>query len=503
MVGEHLVVVVPGIGGSVLEDASGRIVWGGWRRRGGGRWWPALGRLSVEESPSLVATGLTETVGWFPPLQIPGYSALTKALPDALARRDASGRVIADSRPVVDVAVEGRERNLRARVVLFPYDFRVSVATAAERLAGEVAARFEGVAEENRTARVLVVGHSMGGLVARCWLAAHPEHASWCAAVLTVGTPFRGASKALEWLVNGATVAGVPLPAVSRLLRGWPGMFDLLPTYEVIRDAAAGTTTTPARLAGPGAPGFAADPTFALGASRAARLHEEMADAWADRERMPLVVPFYSRGHGTLHVASMEEGRLRVVKEDPEWQPGVGSLGDGTVPFVSAIPPELTDERGRALWHQASQRHGPMAGAKGVVASVRALTSDDLGAVRGRDDAETGTWLGVDVDDVCLAGSPIQVLARQGEQATGGTVWVTFTPLDEASRLPDVSRRVRVHATEASGAWQARLTPPTSGAWQVEVQAVGPGSGEPPSVADVVAVVDPDEMGTIEHGGVS
>jgi triacylglycerol esterase/lipase EstA (alpha/beta hydrolase family) len=103
----------------------------------------------------------------------------------------------------VDVARPGQDRDLRADVVLFPYDFRLGIRDAAERLKAEIDARLGVLTREARHQRVIVVAHSMGGLVARYWagpLGAAPD----CRALITVGTPHRGAPKALDWLVNAA-----------------------------------------------------------------------------------------------------------------------------------------------------------------------------------------------------------------------------------------------------------------------------------------------------------
>ena len=51
-----------------------------------------------------------------------------------------------------------------------PYDFRRSITEAAERLDAVVCAHLGDASEAERAGRVIVVGHSMGGLVARVWM---------------------------------------------------------------------------------------------------------------------------------------------------------------------------------------------------------------------------------------------------------------------------------------------------------------------------------------------
>lgn len=71
---------------------------------------------------------------------------------------------------MTDVCRPDRPRLPGANVLLFPYDFRRGVAHAAMRLRDEIDARLHGLSESERAGRVIVVGHSMGGLVARYWL---------------------------------------------------------------------------------------------------------------------------------------------------------------------------------------------------------------------------------------------------------------------------------------------------------------------------------------------
>jgi hypothetical protein len=52
-----------------------------------------------------------------------------------------------------------------------------------------------------------------------------------CRALVTLGTPHRGAPKALDWLVNGPRVGGLPVPRTADVLAEWPSMFELLPRY--------------------------------------------------------------------------------------------------------------------------------------------------------------------------------------------------------------------------------------------------------------------------------
>ena len=121
-------------------------------------------------------------------------------------------------------------------MVLFPYDFRQSVVHNAELLAQEVSQRLAHLGGKGDH-RVVVVAHSMGGLVARYWLGPLGGH-RWCRALITLGTPHRGAPKALQMLVNGLPLG--LFSAITGVLREWPSVYELLPTYEAILDSATG-----------------------------------------------------------------------------------------------------------------------------------------------------------------------------------------------------------------------------------------------------------------------
>jgi hypothetical protein len=84
-----------------------------------------------------------------------------------------------------------------------------------DRFARQLAARVEEACRAAGTERAIIVAHSMGGLVARCWIARH--HGS----LLARGFPARWAGEMLcgcEWLeqlaADGSRVRGVPVTSI-------------------------------------------------------------------------------------------------------------------------------------------------------------------------------------------------------------------------------------------------------------------------------------------------
>jgi pimeloyl-ACP methyl ester carboxylesterase len=148
----HVVVVVPGIGGSVLTAPDGRSEWD---LRPGDVARAVIDPENLAIDRDLVATGLVDDLTVLRPwLVVPGYGALTHHLRTQFG----SGLRVRDFR--VGTAVPSDVDVLRV-----PYDFRRSIVEAADVLGRAVSAAVGGSGRQ-----VVVVAHSMGGLVARYWI---------------------------------------------------------------------------------------------------------------------------------------------------------------------------------------------------------------------------------------------------------------------------------------------------------------------------------------------
>lgn len=208
-----VVVVLPGITGSVLRKdghdlwaISGQAAWRALRTLGRG-----LDDLRLEgDDPEadrlgdgIVATRVMPDAHLVPGLvKIDGYSALLRLVTDhfEVIRGD----------PASDQP---------ANLFEFPYDWRRDNRAAARAL-GRLVERalprwreFSGAGD----ARVILLAHSMGGLVSRYWL---EVLGGWrhCRALVTFGTPHRGSVSALSYLANGYKALFVDLTEVMRHL---------------------------------------------------------------------------------------------------------------------------------------------------------------------------------------------------------------------------------------------------------------------------------------------
>jgi pimeloyl-ACP methyl ester carboxylesterase len=458
---QHLVVVVPGFGGSVLADSNGSRRWGpGFGDITRGMVW--AGPLSVSEQPQLAPVGLLPTVTVIPPFVLPGYDRLVRQIECAFTRVR------------VDEALPDRSRDPGADVVLFPYDFRLGVRAAAQRLKADIDARLSGLTEQARSRRVIVVGHSMGGLVARYWLG--PLGGSrLCRALITVATPHQGVPKALDWLVNGVRVGRVSLRRMTEVSREWPGVYDLLPRYPAVlsQDHANGHGSDGPRALYPLELGGVLAAGFTARAADAFQAHAEIGEAWrglAQRADGPELITVFARGHATPSRAVLSGGKLRVTRSDPEWLPNQGWQGDGTVPAISAIPPESDEDRG--TWYPVPERHLSMASAPAVIELLRSL--DGAAPAPPPGEGAGRPWIGLELDDMVLAREPMAIAAEVlGAAGDAASAWVTVRPAGRRGQ----PRRYRL--TPAGGRWRGVIPGREPGACALLVQAMGiPGVGQ-------------------------
>ncbi|MEA2465304.1 MAG: hypothetical protein QOJ98_3051, partial [Acidobacteriota bacterium] len=114
---------------------------------------------------------------------------------------------------------------VNADLFVFPYDWRRSNAEAAVKFADYIRC----INKIHFGRKVSIVAHSMGGLVARRAILENPDLRYTITQVITVGSPWLGAPKAVAALTSG-TFFGFRTHDVKALAEYFPGMHELLPT---------------------------------------------------------------------------------------------------------------------------------------------------------------------------------------------------------------------------------------------------------------------------------
>ena len=327
-----LVVVIPGIFGSQLVKQVGgktRPVWNlSLRTLPHTLWELATSRDLVLPSAAdgIRPSGLITEPAWLPDFfGVDGYSTMVDRLRSRLAPR------------------------LRT----FAYDWRLSNAHTAQLFA---AAAIPMIKDWRRAtgdddARLVLVCHSMGGLVAR-YFCEKLDGAELTRKIVTFGTPHRGALKALLALAGPKRFGVLDL---SQLAWNWPSVWEMLPQYPCLLQAdgsfgyLAGSSLTatsdPRFLAAKDFWAAIRDPAErrVKAAQDAARVRKDSggpvipvsAEACSPYQQHV----FFGRVQTTVQYAERDGDAVRAIKPG---QRGVEDLGgDGTVPSFSSIPIEL------------------------------------------------------------------------------------------------------------------------------------------------------------------
>lgn len=389
-----LVVVIPGIGGSELADSSGKRVYGASVSC-------LVARLCepsvLDRNNELTPVGLVGPHSLVAKQLVTGYDGLLNGITKGLGL--SSGRVVTAGAELVDPD---------ATVVAFPYDFRRSVEQIANDLDRVVRERAQG-------RRVVLVAHSMGGLIASWWWAFLSEGIE-VDQIITLGTPYRGAAKALDVLVNGMRIGPFDVrQAVTDTVRTWDSVFDLLPHYQVLEgnadslyphDLPPAITKT--------VDGFSDKARKAYRKNRC--LHDALVNKVAESGSNPFTV-YYSQGHATLGHASIDthSDGLVVAKGNPRAIDASWDGGDGTVPAFSTIPDFLEDEVYR--WRRLAGKHQDLVEEKSVFEHLSEYSRTRLPAAARGGGYEVSAYLQLDLDDVVLAGTEAEVRLRVVDKA--------------------------------------------------------------------------------------
>lgn len=454
-----VIVLLPGITGSELTQ-DGRTIWG-WSGRALLRNLLTLGddlltRLSVAgDSP--VDESLDDRV------------IASRLLPDLHAlpgvwKIDGYGAVADFIKAEFDVVEH-------ENFFPFPYDWRRdnrSSARTLKRRTDEWLHRWR-AKSGNADAKLILVAHSMGGLVSRYFLEVLE---GWrdTRALITFGTPFRGSLSAVDALSNGVRALGVL--DLTPLCRDLNSLHQLLPTYPCV-DAGDGQLQSVVDANLPNMQPARVRDAFEFHEEirRVVEVHQQDELYRLHRYR---VYPIVGYRQPTGQSALVRGEHVEIVNEHH----GSDLGGDGTVPRPSAMPLEQIDAASGMF---AATRHASLQNAEAVLTHLAGVISGlylPLGDFRGV--RPRLTQLSLDIADIYRAGEP--VIARARPTRADVEIGATFGDVESGQ---DVARLPMVMG--ADGWFRAEFMPPRAGAYRVVVS--GSQRGVEPA-ADVFEVVD-------------
>lgn len=228
-------IFLPGIGASHLQNKNGDV-WvvpdfGNFRNASEYMRLNAAGTdpISTDEEYQLVARDVTRKVlffdfykGFFDFMEEQGYQECMAGCPTHLDVNGKYGTIDAEAMLLTDTLFP------------LPYDWRFSSAKTADRVDEFVTAILQAT-EDNE---VVIVAHSMGGIVAREYMNQHGNDHVY--RLITIGTPWLGAAKAYKAGLHGDTLGNIffsrfmnlflIFPDTRLMARNLPALYELMPS---------------------------------------------------------------------------------------------------------------------------------------------------------------------------------------------------------------------------------------------------------------------------------
>lgn len=325
----------------------------------------------------------------------------------------------------------------------FAYDWRRDNRAAAHRLRAESIGWLDRWRDSGHPeAKLILVAHSMGGLVGRYYLEALGGHAD-TRALITFGTPYRGSVNALACLVNGVEKGPAEL---TEMVRSFTSVYQLLPLWACC-DPGDGKLR---RLSELDVPELDRDRV-----RDAKAFHDEIERGRTGRDGNYRIYPVRGSHQPTYQSARLSGERLELL----EHLGGKDDGGDGTVPLGSSLPLESQDpSQGMlsATRHSSLQNGaGPLDHLEGV---LRGLTMQ-LSQYR-----SPRLPVGLRIEDLYAAAEPVRLLARTRDPRR---------PLQAELAHGETSEKLTVEMTSSDGWWSAEPGRLAEGTWRVTITGRG------------------------------
>ncbi len=464
----HVIVLLPGITGSVLQK-DGRDIWalsGGAVLRGllhlGGN----FNDLALSEDPpdeddlgdGVTAPSLIPDTHLVPGLwKIDGYTK------------------------VADVIQQEFKVEEGENFFTFPYDWRRDNRVGARRLARQAHKWLADWKTEsgNQDAELVLVAHSMGGIVARYFLEVL-EGWKKTKALITFGTPYRGSLNALRFLVEGFKKGPFGLFDLTRAMRSFTSVYQLLPTYRVY-DQGDGEFVRVGETDG------IPNVDFEKSAD-ALSFHREI-EAAVDQNRAD--DDYVNNGYSIFPVVGIRQPTVQSARKAGDEihflreLGGQNLKGDGTVPRVSATPLELSQEH-REMF--AATMHGSLQNADAVLANLHGILSGlDLNLGDFFAPPLRQIPLSLSMEDIYLSNESFEVRVDPGVEGVRLHTEIRNLETDEVLVTAEPQ-------PSGDGTQSVTVFPLPAGAYRIAV--TGDEKVEP--VTDVFVVFDPASLDRVE-----
>jgi pimeloyl-ACP methyl ester carboxylesterase len=461
-----LVVILPGITGSVLQkdgkdiwNYSSQSVWQLIQTFGN-----SLDRLKLPSNPTtedfddgIRATSLVRGAHIIPGLEkvLSGYHLTSQLIKENFELIE--GKIFEDK---------------PANFYEFPYDWRLNNRINAQRLKTFLDRQLPIWREHTglKDAKVILLAHSMGGLISRYYLEVLE---GWpdCKALFTFGTPYRGSINAIDFLANGQKLLKVV--DLTDVLRSLPSVYQLLPRQPVLKIGDGYQSIAQATIPLPNI-----NPNMALDAEK---FHDEIEAAVkrhlddAKYLRSYKIIPIVGIKQTTKQSALLADGKITIsATELPQGIDPIYGDGDGTVPYWSAIPQELSYEYRETY---IAEQHGAIQSNSEVLRQVR-------DRIRGMQDIADKAAISLSVGDLYQVGEAITIRAqlKDTQQDFGGIQAEIRSLTSESSLQP-------LQLNQTGDSWSIETGDLAPGVYQVTVQTVQTSTGAPAAVRDVFEVI--------------
>jgi pimeloyl-ACP methyl ester carboxylesterase len=496
---KDMVVILPGIMGSVLQKDSKDL----WNISGQAIWQFAssLGNRMQDlklkgDDPNGgdIGDGIKPTRLITDTFMIPGFGGFGKIV-DGYNK---TSEQITKNFEVVEGNIYEDPEDKAANFYHFPYDWRRDNRANANILQRLLDKRLQTWREKsgNNNAKVILLAHSMGGLISRYYL---EVLGGWqdCKALFTFGTPYRGSVNAINILANGLKKGPIDLAEIIKLKEVIPtltSVYQLLPRYKALKigNDYYRVAESPVDL----------PKIDRAKAEDALKFHNEIDDA-ADINKENLIYrngfvacPIVGVVQPTMQSAELANGVITVSEVLPTWMSDRPHLADGdsTVPQVSATPVQMNDLEMLSMVDYIAESHGALQKQpntllnllKRIQAAQTVSQENVRGAVEGI--APRGIrglqGIGLSLDDLYLVNEPITLRAKVSGGASFNSVTAEITCVSH--NRPAIARNFTVE----NGTWVMVMDNLEAGLYRVKVQTDNTDGDAPNPVHDLFEVAD-------------